>query len=52
MKDLKGEDRRHVWYYPKFKKTFNQLTEVERNEVRQQGNKIKQELHSHLQHLL
>jgi len=35
----------HIWYYPKFKKTFNQMTEAERNDVRKQGDKIKEKLH-------
>jgi inosine/xanthosine triphosphate pyrophosphatase family protein len=34
----------HIWYYPEFKKTFNQMTEEERNEVRKQGYKIKLKL--------
>jgi hypothetical protein len=38
----------HLWYYPEFKKTFNQMDEDERNEVRKQGDKIKNELQQFL----
>jgi len=38
----------HLWYYPKFKKTFNQMNENERNEIRKQGDKLKTELQQFL----
>lgn len=34
----------HLWYYPEFKKVFNELSEEEKNEVRKQGAEIKKEL--------
>lgn len=41
----------HLWYYPEFKKTFNLMNEDERNEVRKQGNKIKNELQRFLKEI-
>jgi inosine/xanthosine triphosphate pyrophosphatase family protein len=41
----------HLWYYPKFKKTFNQMNEKERNEVRKQGDRIKEELQRFLEEI-
>lgn len=41
----------HLWYYPKFKKTFNQMNEKERNEVRKQGDRIKKELQRFLEEI-
>ena len=38
----------HVWYYPQFKKTFNQINEVEKNETRKILEKIKEELQQYL----
>jgi inosine/xanthosine triphosphate pyrophosphatase family protein len=38
----------HIWYYPQYKKTFNQMSEAERGEIRKQGAKIKAELHRYL----
>ncbi len=38
----------HLWYYPEFKKTFNQMDEKERNEVRKQGDKLKNKLQQFL----
>ena len=38
----------HLWYYPELKKTFNQMDENERNEVRKQGDKLKNELQQFL----
>ena len=42
----------HLWYYPQFKKTFNQMNEKERNEVRKQGDRIKEELQRYLKDLI
>jgi len=38
----------HIWYYPQHKKTFNQMNETERGEIRKQGAKIKAALHRYL----
>jgi len=38
----------HIWYYPQFKKTFNQMNETERGEVRKQGARIRADLHRYL----
>lgn len=34
----------HLWYYPKYKKVFNKLNEEQKEEVRQQGIRIKKSL--------
>lgn len=34
----------HLWYYPQFKKVFNQLNEKQKKEVRKQGMGIKKSL--------
>lgn len=34
----------HLWYYPRYKKVFNQLSEKEKREVRKQGIGIKRNL--------
>ncbi|KKU55148.1 MAG: hypothetical protein UX78_C0025G0001, partial [Candidatus Amesbacteria bacterium GW2011_GWA2_47_11] len=42
----------HIWYYPEFKKTFNQMNEAERNEVRKVGAKLKNELQTYIRSLI
>jgi len=42
----------HLWYYPQYQRVFNQLSEKEINEVRKQGNNIKENLHQYLKKLL
>lgn len=42
----------HIWYYPQYQKTFNQLNESEINEVREQGSNIKENLHQYLKKFL
>jgi len=42
----------HIWYYPRYQRVFNQLNETEINEVRQQGNNIKENLHQCIKKLL
>ena len=34
----------HIWYYPKFQKTFTQLDEIELNEANSQGDVLKEGL--------
>lgn len=34
----------HLWYYPKYKRVFNKLTEKEKKEVRKQGINLKKSL--------
>ena len=42
----------HIWYYPVFKKTFNQMNEAERNEVRKVGAKLKNQLQAYIRSLI
>ena len=41
----------HLWYYPQHKKVFNKLTETEKNQVRKQGAKLKEELREIIERL-
>lgn len=41
-----------LWYYPQFKKVFNELSEEEKEEVRKQGSGIKKSLRRKLKELL
>ena len=34
----------HLWFYPQYKKVFNQLSEKEKSEVRKQGESLKKSL--------
>lgn len=38
----------HVWYYPQFNKTANQMNEVEMNEIRKFAIKLKEKLQQYL----
>lgn len=42
----------HVWYYPQYKKTLDQLDEIERKEIRRQGDQIKEELHRYFKEII
>jgi len=42
----------HLWYYPKFKKVFNKLTEKEKEEVRKQGLGIKRSLRKKISEIM
>lgn len=42
----------HVWYYPRFKKVFNKLSEKEKEEVRKQGEGIKKSLRKKIKEIL
>jgi len=41
----------HIWYYPHFKKTFNQTTEVEKNEIRKMAGNLKEKLQKYLREI-
>ena len=41
----------HVWYYPQYEKTLDQLDETERKEIRRQGDQIKKELRRYLKEI-
>ncbi len=41
----------HVWYYPKYKKVFNYLTEKELEEVREEGKGMKERLEKVIENL-
>jgi len=41
----------HLWYYPKFKKVFNKLSQKEKIEVRKQGSKIKRNLQKRIKEI-
>jgi len=42
----------HLWYYPKYKKVFNKLSEKEKEEVRKQGEGIKKSLQIKIKEIL
>jgi len=42
----------HLWYYPQFKKTFNQLNDSEKQVIRQRASQIKTELRQQVFNLL
>lgn len=42
----------HVWYYPEFDKTFNQMDENERNEIRKLAKKMKEKLQQYLREII
>jgi len=41
----------HVWYYPQFNKTANQMNEVEMNEIRKYAIKMKEKLQQYLKNI-
>jgi len=42
----------HLWYYPKYKRVFNKLSEKEKEEVRKQGEGIKKSLQIKIREIL
>jgi len=42
----------HLWYYPQFKKVFNQLSEEEKVKVRKQGESLKRSLQKKIREFL